>query len=218
MNTIFNTYIKASSGIVKWLFFIAMNLMGPLVRGMGVLYVIGGGLGFIIFLWSGFRGGFDSAVNGFSTLNATFLSFGLAMLGMAMIIYYEITVDRMFINRLYPDEDQDDDVSRLVRLRNWFGLLVLFVGFSFAAYYRYPSLLAIDWPVIGFIWWLVVGNILGVCRWLYRQGTDAMGVIMELVSKVRSGLVSKSALDKEVRMAAKVFADENKVVQLHKKG
>lgn len=53
----------------------------------------------------------------------------------------EVT-DRMLINRLYPDEEQDDGVSRLVWLRNWFGVLVLFVGFSFAAYYRYPVLVA----------------------------------------------------------------------------
>lgn len=216
----FNMYIKTTAGIMKWLFFIALNLVGPFVRGIGVFLAVGGGAAFLFMLWMGLgRTGFDAGVKDLSVLHAMFIGLGLALVGMAMIIYYQITVDRMLINRLYPDEEQDDGVSRLMWLRNWFGVLVMFVGFSFAAHYRYPSLFAFYWPVIGFVWWLVVGVILGMCRLFHCQGANAMSVIMELVSRVWSRLASKSTLrNEEMRAEAKVFVDTNKVVPFRKKG
>lgn len=216
----FNTYIKAANGIMKWLFFIVLNLVGPFVRGIGAFLLIGGIVTFLFMLWTGLgRTGFDAAVNGLSIRHAMFFGFVCAVLGMAMVIYCEIITDRMYLDRLYPAEKQDDGISRLVWLRNWFGVLVLFVGFSFAAYYRYPSLYGFDWPAIGFAWWLAVGVTLGVCRWLYRQGSSTMSVIAELVSKVRNGLASKSVLtNEEVRTATKAFVEINKVVPFRKKG
>lgn len=217
MNTMLDTYIRSTIGIVKWLYFIIMNLLGPFVKVICILLTVGGGLTFLFMLWAGIgRTGFDTAVAGLTVRHVMFMGLGMTLAGMSGTIFYELTMDRMFIERLYPDEeDQVDGISRLVWLRNWIGVLALLGVLSFAARYHYPSLYVFEWPVIGFTWWLMIGVALGCCRWLYRRG--AGGVIDSFATLLRDAkgvFVGSAGRQKagEIGVAA-VNADANKVVQ-----
>lgn len=228
MNTMLDTYIKSAVGIVKWLYFIILNLLGPFVKIICILLVVGGGLTFLFMLWAGIgRTGFDAAVAGLSVRHVMFMGLGMALVGMSGAIFYELTIDRMFIERLYPDEEtQDDGISRLVWLRNWIGVLALLAGFSLAARYRYPALYVFEWPVIGFAWWLMIGVALGCCRWLYRQGTggviDSIATLLRDAKSVVVGSAGRhrgaAKADKEIGAAAKEYEDARTVVPFRSRG
>lgn len=175
----FNMYLRATGGTVSWLFYMLLNLLSPIFRGISILLVIGGGAAFLVMgmYWlsadtpqfvTNLRGG-GTTTTSYEFL--TFLGLCIALVGMSGLIFSEIKMDQMFLARLYPDEAQDDGVSRWVWLRNCAGLLALGAAFSFAAHYAYPKLPDFAWPVIGFWWWLVAGVALSVCRSIYRLST-----------------------------------------------
>lgn len=237
-----DTYIKATGGMLGWLFFMVLNLLSPFIKGICLLFTIGGGLGFLLMGWS-WMGAvskhasiYATSANSAMPLSHEFLTFtclGMALAGISGLWFYDIKMERMLIDRLYPAEEQGGDISRWVRVRNWFCMLALFVALSFAAQYLYPKLPMFAWPGIGFFWWLVGGVVLGVCRLSYRQGVGAFGVLAAKLRgawgvvarfgpKARLAVVPRKAkapmTDKEMRAAAKAFVDANKVVQFRKKG
>jgi hypothetical protein len=243
MKSIMDAYIKATGGIVSWLFYMVLNLVSPIVRGVAGFLTVCGGLSFLLmaFMWlmAALKGGsmIMSGEKGPMPLSYEFLTFiclGMALAGMSVLMVFEIKMDRMFLARLYSDdEEQGSGVSGWARLGHFCGFLALFVSFSFAAAHYYPRLPVFAWPAIGFFWWFVTGVALGVGRWFYRVGAEASHLIEELSrmalgiitgwgNKVRLVVTPKKAkasmTDAEIQAAAKAFIEANKVVSFRRPG
>lgn len=160
-----DAYIKATGGMIKWLVFILFNFVGPLIKGICIVLVVLSLFGTLIGLL---------VINHPFQMRGWWGGLGLGVAGMAGLVSYEIMITRMTMERIMGNGDEEE-TSGWLRLQNWLAGLALLTVFSFASFYYFHLINVIEGLVFGYGWFLAVGVVLGVCRWLFRQGKNALG-------------------------------------------
>lgn len=159
-----DAYIKATGGMIKWLVFILFNFVGPLIKGICLVLVVLSLFGTLIGLL---------VINHPFQMREWWAGLGLGVAGMAGLISYEIMITRMTMERIMGNGDEEE-TSGWLRLQNWLAGLALLSVFSAASFYYFHLLNVIEGLAFGYGWFLAVGTVLGVCRWLFRLGKNAL--------------------------------------------
>lgn len=179
-----DAYIKVMGGLAKWLLFIILEFIGPAVRIIGGFMSVGGLLAFIIclFLW----GVSETPQPDIKTV--AFVMLGTGILGAALLVFYEILVGRMFLERI----DDENDEGEGIFWWNWLGVVMLLAGASVASYYFHHLRNGIEALAVGFGWFLVTGIFIGVARWFYRMGGNAVSVVgIACLARIRMVIAGK---------------------------
>lgn len=219
-----NMYLNATGGMVRWLLFIILEFVGPVIRIVGLFMSIGGLFVFIYCLVTHVS---DSYPWG---QKVTYIGLGMGLVGSAILTMYQIAESRLFMELLYGNEEDDEESSVWLKLRNGLALLALYAGVSVASYHYYHLVNGVEAMAVGFCWFQGVGMVLGACRWLYNLSDDTIFAIKEAtwakMRKARRVVVPKQAevqakaqiTEEEIKAAAKAFVDDNKVVPIRRLG
>jgi len=205
-----DAYIKATAGTVSWLLFMVLELCSPIIKGV-CWFLSLGFFGFLFMLYAGVANGFDTQLGaaahggGMSVMRYMFFFLATSLIGMSGLIFFEIKMLRMFYARLWPEEDQGN-TGWFIRFRNILFMLALLAAFTYAARHFYPKLNFLEWPAIGFAWWLAAGVALGIVSCFFRSG---------IFTKVRFALVPKKTMTLD---EAKAYEDAHKVVPFRRNG
>lgn len=179
-----DTYIKVTTKIVSWLLYLLMNMLGPVFKIVCLFMAIGGAIAALLLL--GFYD-FDKtiAINKdhmaitYGRMFWTYLV--VAFAGMAGIVVYELKMDSMYLDLLFPMNEEAEETSRGAQFLNWTGTIGLLIAFCLAVhFYYYNKMFVFEWPVVGFALWVAVGFSLGACRWIYRQSRNGFEVVSEV--------------------------------------
>lgn len=184
-----DTYIKSTAGTARWLWFNALMFFSPVVKGLLLLFAVGGLVAFLI--------GVVVQPDHPRAQTALFACLGFGLLGTGLLTTFNMMTERMYFDRMYPDDGElvEEGASWWRKLINWFFVLALLVGFVVAATYTYDfKKYGIENFAIGIVWWLGVGIALGVGRWVYRQAGGMPDAMMVLLRKMRE----KSRASKQV--------------------
>ncbi|HUW50029.1 MAG TPA: hypothetical protein VMV75_03350 [Sulfuricella sp.] len=178
-----DAYIKATGGMIKWLVFILFNFVGPLIKGICLVLVV-------LSLFA--------TLLGLLVLNHPFQmrewwgGLGLGVVGMAGLISYEIMMVRMTMERIMGN-DEEEEASGWLRLQNWLAGLALLSVFSAASFYYFHLINIIEGLAFGYGWFLAVGVVVSVGRWLIRQGMNVLATNQREERDVRADLVDWAA-------------------------
>lgn len=126
-----DTYIRVTAGTARYLLYLLMEFFGPVVRIICWFLSLGGLFAFLIMLVA--QSDHPFAQTGMYSVLAA------GLLGTALLTYYEIALDRMYIDRLYSDSDDDEvqDVPRWRPALNWFAVFVFLAAFCVVANWLY---------------------------------------------------------------------------------
>jgi hypothetical protein len=159
-----NAYIKATGGMIKWLVFILFNFVGPLIKIICIFLAVIGLFGSLVGLL---------VINHPFQMRGWWGGLGLGVVGTAGLISYEIMITRMTMERIMGNGEKNESNGWL-RLQNWLAGLALLSVFSAASFYYFHLINVIEGLAFGYGWFLSVGVVLGVCRWLFRQGKNVL--------------------------------------------
>lgn len=159
-----DAYCKATGGMIKWLVFILFNFVGPLIKGICLVLVVLSLLGTVIGLL---------VLNHPFQMREWWAGLGLGVIGMAGLVSYEIMITRMTMERIMGNGEENES-SGWLRLQNWLAGLALLSVFSAASFYYFHLINIYEGLAFGYGWFLAVGVVLSVCRWLFRQGKNAL--------------------------------------------
>jgi len=207
-----DTYIKSTAGVARWLLFTALMFFGPVFKAICLFFAVGGLFAFMFMLVMQSNHPFAQT--------AMYIMLGGGLIGTALLVYYNMNIQRMFDDRMYPEESDEDEivVAWWKKTLNWLFVLTVFAGFCVAATWFYSfKPYRIEGLAVGFVWWLAAGVVLGVCRWFYRHARGVPGAVVELLRDARwvvSGWMKKKAPARKVKAAEPL----DNVVQLRRRG
>lgn len=130
---------------------------------------------------------------------------GVGLVGVALITAYEIMIGKMYLERI-DGEDAPDNGN--ITWFDWLGLFVLFILFSVGGYHYYHLRNAAEAMAIGLCYFVSIGVILGVLRWLEEYGGSSFRAGLQ---RVRAAFRAKGK--------AKVLdaANDSVVVPFHRR-
>jgi hypothetical protein len=207
-----DTYIKATAGTASYLLFIMLEFFEPVVKIVLRLFAIGGLFAFIVMLLVQPDHPFAKT--------AMFAMLGFGLIATALVTSWDILTTRMFYDRMYPDDedDEEDGVSWWRTAINWLFVLALYAAFCVAAVWVYrfkPD--GIEGLAVGFVWWVAAGVTLGVLRWMWRKVSGVPGVVADQLQtaggRVRGWMKKNNPVRKN-----KAAEPTSNVVQLRRRG
>jgi len=207
-----DTYIKATAGTASYLFFIVLEFFGPVVKIILRVVAFGGLLGFIISL-------VIQSDHPFAT-TGMYACLGFGLIATALLTSYDMLTDRMYYDRMYPnDEEKEGGGTSWWRTAiNWLLVLALFAGFCVTAtwFYQFKPY-RIEGLAVGFVWWVAAGVALGVVRWMWRKVSGVPGAVKEQLrtteGRVRGWMKKKNPVHKN-----KAAEPMSNVVQIRRRG
>lgn len=234
-----DAYIKVTAGTARWLLFTGLMFIGPVVTIVARLMMIFGLLAFAVGgIWELISlGSDDPGIYKAHIIFFTGLFVGFA--GTALMMSYNMHTDRMYLDRMYPDEEEDDaDGASWWRTGlNWLAVLALFCGFCVAAYLFFDlkgipmmkdgvavgrsmnGTAGIQAVLVGFLWFMAVGTLLGIARWFYRRGGKAVGVVADKLHSTKTTALARIAAFRlnSKKPSLKVVETSGNVVQLRRR-
>lgn len=202
-----DTYIKATAGTASYLFFIVLEFFEPVVKIVLRVCAFGGLLGFLATLV--IQSDHPFAKTG------VFVCLGFGLIATALLTSYDMLTDRMYYDRMYPVDDEDEEekpgVSWWKKAINWLFVLALFAGFCVAAtWFHGFKPYRIEGLAVGFLWWGAAGVALGVARFVWR---NMRGGVVATRGRVAGWMKKKNSVRKN-----KTAEPTSNVVQLRRRG
>lgn len=205
------TYIRVTGNAARYLLFLLMDFFGPLARLVFGLFGIGGILGFLFMLIARFDHPRADV--------AMYALLASGLIGMTLMMQYDIVLTRMYYDRLNADLEDEDDEKIVVpwwkTMLNWLAVFALLAGSCMAAnWYFGLALYHIKGIIVGAACWLVLGIALNVARWFYGL---TRGVLAAAAGGTRKAVGSVASWAKKKAPVHKAAGPENNVVQFRKR-
>jgi len=175
------SYIRVTAGTVRWLFLGLLEFIEPVLKLIFFFMFMGGMVGLFWFSITVIGDPHDPKIKAFIVMMVAGFIGGLAN------VYYEIVYDRLHFTLAFGDENEDER-GLLAKVVDWIGLLGIFGFFSWASYHFYHLDNELEAMFVGFCWFVAIGVMLSVGRWIYRTIGDRFENAGELASRAWSSL------------------------------